>query len=439
MGTTRHVAVVGLDEFNGRYLTEDLHDVADINFFAALERDETHIDDACYDFEAHLDRARDRMRSVKGGPDGIITYWDFPSSAMAPFLAREFDLPYPSAESVMKCEHKLWSREEQAKVVDTPDFCGFDPFADDPLSEITLDYPFWVKPVVGHSSMLGFEITNAGDFAAALDKFLGKIRELTRPFRYPLENCDLPAHHAAAGPRMCIAEEMLSAGDQFTVEGYIRDGEVHTIGIVESIRMENEHSFSHYRYPARLDDDVAERMRFMSEQIMRAFEFEGAPFNIEYFYDCERDRLDVLEVNSRMSQSHSDLFKNVDGQPHQQIAVDLALDREPRWHEREGEFPAAAKFFIRRFEDAFVQTVPSDEDMKLLKEAMPDVRVALNVEAGQRLSELSEQESYSYEIADLFIGGQNDSELEEKFDLAQKILSFELEPADNDRNQAIDR
>lgn len=429
---TRNVAVIGLDDFNGKYLFEDLRDAGDVGFHTALDREEIAIHDSSYPFEERLSLARRRMGAIPGGVDGVITYWDFPASAMAPFLAQAFDLPYASPESVMKCEHKLWSREEQAKVVETPGFCAFHPFGDDPAAEITLDYPFWMKPVVGHSSMLGFNIEGPEDFAAALEETRAHLKELTRPFRFVLENVDLPGRLAEKGASLCIAEEIISGGEQYTLEGYVRHGEVMSYGVIESVRLPNEHSFSRYQYPSSLDAGVVARMKEATRLIMRQFGFDNSPFNIEFFYDTEKDRIDVLEINSRISQSHSYLFKQVDGQPHQQVAVDLALDREPRWRRREGPFPLAAKFFLRRFEDAVARDVPGEEALLRLHEAMPDVRPFINVRPGQRLSELADQESYSYEIADLFISGRDEDELCDKYRTCQRILQFEFEPTQAD-------
>jgi hypothetical protein len=425
----KNIAVVGLDDFNGRYLFEDLLDDEDIRFHAALDREEITLTDSSYPFEERLSLARRRMEEIPGGVDGVITYWDFPASAFTPFLARDFGLPYATPESVTKCEHKLWSREEQAKVVDTPGFSAFHPFGQDPLGEISLNFPFWVKPVVGHSSMLGFEIASKADFAAALEEIRADIRELTRPFRFMIENVDLPQHLAEQGASLCIAEEIISQGDQYTLEGYVRGGEVTVYGVVDSIRLENEHTFSRYQYPSRLDRSVVQRMEDMTKRIMRQFGYDRSPFNIEFFYDPESGRISVLEINSRLSQSHSDLFKKVDGQPHQQIAVDLALDRKPRWRQRQGAFDVAAKFFLRRFEDARVRRIPDEQALKRLSREMPDVRVAVKVEPGQRLSSLGEQESYSYEIADLFIGGRDEKELCDKYDACREILQFDFELA----------
>jgi hypothetical protein len=45
-----------------------------------------------------------------------------------------------------------------------------------------------------------------------------------------------------------------------------------------------------------------------------------------------------------------------------------------------------------------------------------------------RLSDLLEQDSYSYAICHLFIGGEDQKELLDKYIRCQDLLTFEVEP-----------
>jgi len=419
------IVVVGFDDFTENYLGARIGEGQDVRFVPALTRQEVIIGDTGFAFEESLDLAERRAREADA--DAVITYWDFPSSLIAPLLAERCGYPYASTQSVMKAEHKLWFRQEQAKVIDAPGFCPVDPFADDPLSGITLDFPFWVKPVVGHSSMLGFEITSKEDFDTALKEIREGIVELTEPFVFPLSQVTLPDTLADHGATLCMAEEMISQGEQYTIEGYVHRGAVVVYGAVASVREPNGHTFARYQYPADLPAGVLARMEGAAVKIIRQIGYDGCPFNMEFFYDRESDRLSVLEMNTRLSQSHSDLFDKVDGQPHQQIAVELALGQTPRWRSGAGPFPLAAKCFVRRWEDGVVKRVPDEEQISRLHEEQPETMVELGVAEGQRLSELPEQEEYSYELADLFIGAQDEDELVRKKDRALEILEFEFE------------
>lgn len=419
------IAVVGYNDFTSDYLADTAGRREGVEFVPALMREETIIEQSGFPFEERLDLAERRCREA--GAEAVITYWDFPSSVIAPFLAKRMGTPYASVEAVMKCEHKYWFRREQAEVLDTPGFCAFDPFADDPLSQITLDFPFWIKPVVGHSSMLGFEIETREDFDEALAEIRSDIEELTQPFDYPLRHTDMPQDLVEGGPTMCMAEELIAQGDQYTIEGFVHDGEMTAYGLVASIREPNGHTFNRYQYPAQIDGETRQRMEDATAAIIRQIGYDNCPFNIEFFHDPETGRLSVLEMNSRLSQSHSHLFDKVDGRPHQTIAVELAMGEAPDWTRGAGDFRIAAKHFVRVTEDGVVTRVPEQEDLDRLHEEMPDVVVEANVSKGDRLSELPEQESYSYELADLFIGAQSEDELLQKYDRTIEILPFEID------------
>lgn len=194
------IAVIGYNDFTTEFLERTVGRREGVAFVPGLTRDETIIEQGGFPFEERLDLAERRAREA--GAEAVITYWDFPSSVIAAFLARRMGAPYASVGSVMKCEHKFWFRREQSRVMDTPAFCSFDPFADDPLGQITLDFPFWIKPVVGHSSMLGFEITGREEFDAALAEIRRDIEDLTRPFAYPLKHTDMPQDLVEGGPTL---------------------------------------------------------------------------------------------------------------------------------------------------------------------------------------------------------------------------------------------
>jgi biotin carboxylase len=418
------VAVVGYDDFTEDYLGGRVGAREDVRFVPALTRQEVVIEDGGFPFEERLDLAERRAREA--GASAVITYWDFPSSLIAPLLAERCGSPYASTAAVMRCEHKYWFRKEQAEVTGTPAFCGFDPFADDPLSEITLAFPFWIKPVVGHSSMLGFEVASRAEFGTALAEIRRDIGDLTRPFVYPLGQVDLPGEIARRGATMCMAEELISAGEQYTIEGYVHRGEVVVYGAVASVRAPNGHTFSRYQYPADLPRETLSRMEEVAARIIERIGYDGCPFNMEFFLEPETGGLHVLEMNSRLSQSHSDLFDKVDGQPHQVLAVELALGRPPEWRRGAGAFDIAAKCFVRSWHDGVARRVPGEDRIAALHAEQPETMVDIKVSEGQRLSGLPEQEEYSYELADLFIGARDEDDLLRKRDRAIELLEFDI-------------
>ncbi len=423
------IVVVGLDDFNERML-DALPGADAYDFVAVLGYDEIVRPDR-YDLPALLASAEARLRAHPRPIDAIVTFWDFPSSTIMPIMRGWLGLPGPTLEAVLKCEHKYWSRREQAAIVGdmVPGFCAVDPFAEDPAAQVDLAYPYWLKPVKAHSSHLGFKIRKAGDFAAAIEQIRAGIHRLAEPFDHILSFADLPPEIAPIDGSHCIAEAMISAGKQCTLEGYVLDGEVVVYGVVDS-RREGAHrsSFSRYQYPSQLPRRVQQRMISAAERFLGHVGYDRAPFNIEFYWDEKRDQIWLLEVNARISKSHCPLFEMVDGRSHHQVMIDVALGRRPDFPHREGRHKHAAKFMLRLFEDGVVTRVPTADDIARVKERFPGTRVRLMVEEGDRLAHLRMQDSYSFEIAEIFIGAESQKELVANYRTCLDMLDFRHEP-----------
>ncbi|HMB20339.1 MAG TPA: hypothetical protein VKQ10_04655, partial [Spirochaetota bacterium] len=143
------------------------------------------------------------------------------------------------------------------------------------------------------------------------------------------------------------------------------------------------------------------------------------------FWDMETNRIWLLEINPRISESHCDLFEKVDGSSSHQVAVELALGIKPSPQKGKGEYNCAAKFFVRSFEDAMVTSVPSSEEIQHIEEELvPGSIIKIKAIEGKRLSEMMDQDSYSYNTAIVFIGAGSKKELDEKYRLILDNLHF---------------
>ncbi|WP_099092545.1 ATP-grasp domain-containing protein [Marinobacter salinus] len=374
-----------------------------------------------------------KLADFKGPVDAIVGFWDFPVSTLLPLLRKPYNLPSPSFESVLKCEHKYWSRLEQSRVVPDciPDFCEVDPFSDDFRSQITLSYPFWIKPVKAVSSYLGFKVRNDAELEHAIARIREGISRFANPFNYLLQFAELPADVAAVDGNHCIAESIIAKGRQCTLEGYVYAGEVTVYGVVDSIR-EGKHrsSFSRYQYPSSIPGHIQQRMITITEKFFGHIDFDNGPFNIEYYWDSRRDRIWLLEVNTRISRSHCPLFQKVDGETHHKVMIELALGKRPAFPYRQGKYRIAAKFMWRVYDDAQVTHAPSPEQLEELQRQFTDVDIKLHVKRGDVLSTLKEQDSYSFEVAVIFIGAGSQSELLRKYREIKTAIRIELEPVD---------
>ena len=426
-----NVFVLGYDEL-GEQLLPRLRHREDYAFYGLLPLEEAvHAED--YNIAKLLDDAFTELAEFSGSVDAIVSYWDFPTSALAPLLRRRYGLPGPSLEAVLKCEHKYWSRVEQRRAVPecVPAFQALDPFAQNPVGDVELPYPFWIKPVKAHSSQLGFRVNDEGTLRRVLPIIRDGIGRFGGPSTEIMTYADVPGAIAAVTGHHCIAERIISAGRQCTLEGYVQGGKVHVYGVVDSIRDRRYRSvLSCYLYPSQLPESVQQRMIDYTRRVMTQIGYDDAPFNVEFYYDRQRDRIWLLEINSRVSRSHAAIFLLVDGAPHLQVMVDLAIGIPPRMPSGEGRYPIAAKRMIRVFHDGIVRRVPSAAEIARVQEAFPGAIVELNVREGMRLSELLHQDSYSYELGVVFLGAANERQLRERFRLCESMLPFTLEPVD---------
>jgi biotin carboxylase len=422
----KDIFVVGLDEANLRTLQRVPH-AEDYRFHPLLGMPE--LQEGEIPIAELLSKAQAELDSFGGDIGAIVGYWDFPVTTMVPLLCARYDLPSANLTGVIKCEHKYWSRLEQQKVIaEHPRFALVDlDGAARPPAE--LSYPMWLKPVKSFSSELAFQVTNDDEFGDAVRQIREGIARVGRPFQYVLdqaEELDLPREIAEAGGMACLAEEAMS-GVQAATEGYVFDGEVIVYGVLDSIDYPDRSSFLRHQYPSQLPEPMVRRMADVSKRVISQIGLDNSTFSIEFFCDRDSGEVCVLEINARHSQSHAELFEHVDGVPNHHCMVELGLGRRPRMPHRQGACHIAAKWIHRRFTDAVVRRVPTRQEIERLQQEIPGVTVDVVPSAGTRLSDLPAQDSYSYELADVFVGADSEEALKDKYERAVAALRFDFD------------
>jgi hypothetical protein len=152
--------------------------------------------------------------------DGVVGTKDR-SALLASLVAARRGLPGPSPRALISCQFKPTARAlERATVPSaTPRFAlldGCPPFGP----------PFFVKPVVGRLSQGARRIDEPADIArlAEADGYMSGYARIAA-----LAGLHPDAVHGF------LAEELL-VGDEVTLEGYVRGGEVVTIGVTDSVK-----------------------------------------------------------------------------------------------------------------------------------------------------------------------------------------------------------
>lgn len=417
-----NVVVLGLDE-NNRRLLEGVPEADRYAFHGLMSISDMQSGDEI-PIEDLLAEAESRIAAFDGEVDAIVGFWDFPVSTIVPLLCRRFGLRGASLESVLRCEHKYWSRLVQRDVIDEyPPFAVVD--LDDPRLPAEVGYPCWLKPVKSFSSKLAFEVTDDAGFDAAIAELRDGIGRVGEPFEHVLDRADVPAEIREVGGRAALAERAMT-GARAAVEGYVHNGRVVVHGVLDSLIYPGVSSFLRHQYPSQLPAATCERLADVSRRLMTGIGFDDATFSIEFFCDPGTGEVSVLEINPRHSQAHADLFKQVDGVTNHHYMIKTALGEDPGTPPG-GEYAISARWYLRRFEDGVATRVPTAEEIDAVQREIGGVLVYPRVSAGDRLSDTPTQDSYSYELAELVVGAADVAELEAKYERAVAALPYEFD------------
>ncbi|MFC4857685.1 ATP-grasp domain-containing protein [Actinophytocola glycyrrhizae] len=415
-----NVVVLGLDERNLELLRRvpdaERYEFHPLMSILDMQSDEITMADLLATLES-------RIEQFDGEVHAIIGFWDFPVSTIVPVLCERFGLRSASLDAVLKCEHKYWSRLVQREVIDE-----YPPFAlvdlDAPHLPAEVGYPCWLKPVKSFSSKLAFEVTDDEEFAAAVEELREGIGTVGEPFEHLLKQTDLPPEIAEAGGQSALAERALS-GNRAAVEGYVRDGEIVVYGVLDSLVYPGVASFLRHQYPAQLSDRMCDRLAEVSRRAIAGVGLDNTTFSIEYFCDPATGEINLLEINPRHSQAHAELFEHVDGYPNHQYMVQVALGEDPGPRGK-GPYAISARWYLRRFTDGVLLHGPSADEIAAVEKAVDGVRIYRKAPDGGRLSEQRYADSYSYELAELVVGANDEDELTAKYERCVAALRFEF-------------
>tara|TARA_Y100000768_G_C23982423_1_gene686650 strand:+ start:1236 stop:2525 length:1290 start_codon:yes stop_codon:yes gene_type:complete len=422
----KNVLVIGADSFHTKQLEKLAHKKKyQIDTSLGIEElKEAALKDK-KEWKDYLQSIEQKVK--KGAYDGVMAYWDFPSTLLRSYFVDKYSFPGASFLSTLKCEHKYWSRKLQKNLIAeyTPEFELIDLENTESIGAKKLSYPYWLKPIKSLSSQLAFKINNPEEEKNIIALLRKKKNPLANVFSFFVNQVNLPKDIPTDTSRYFLAEECLT-GNQFTVEGYVFNGKVHGYAIFDNINDKSDCSFIGYEYPSQLTSDIKQSMIDISEKIMLGVGYNNAPFNIEFFYDQKTKRLVVLEINPRVSQSHTLPIQYVDNISNLEISCELALGQKPDELVRKGQFKYSGKFFIRAYSDGVVAGMPSSSTLSKLRKKFPGLKIKFPIDLGMKLSDLKEQDSYSFELALLYLGDKTHQALLDQYKEIKKHLNFQI-------------
>lgn len=373
-----------------------------------------------FDARRSLDRLAAKYR---GRIDGAISNNEHFGALIAAGLARRLGLPGTAPEVVIAAQHKYYARCIMQKVAPeaTPHYAVF-PYTVKCCEDLGIRFPFFVKPVKATYSVLARRIDNFAQLKVHLtfsrfEKIV--LDRLIKPFNdlMPLYTpFDINAAHM-------IGEEMMT-GVQLNVDGYVHNGKVTVLGIVDEVMYPGTQSFMRFEYPSRLASEVQAKVRTLTEKILTGFDYGYGFFNIEYIYQPDTGSIRVVEINPRMASQISNLYRRVDGCDPYEMAILLALGEVPHFEAGQGEFKTAASFVFRRFDGRGVSAVPSRAQIDAVHQRYPDARIMPYLKTGGGLArEMKWLGSHRYAVLNL--GGTSEQDLFERYEQIRSELAFD--------------
>ncbi|MDP2417571.1 MAG: ATP-grasp domain-containing protein [Hydrogenophaga sp.] len=342
----------------------------------------------------------------------------------AALLAERMGWPGTPVAAILACQHKLYARQVLQRVAPEAnlEFALLDVEYGEPVPP-GIAYPRFVKPVKAAFSVLARTVHNHAELHRHT-RFgiweLWVIRRLVEPFERMAQQ--------RLGPGLPSAHRLLLEApvqaDQFNLDGYAFNGDVHAIGVVDAVMYPGTQAFMRFELPSKLPPSVQARALDVARRFLQAVGFTHGLFNMEFFYDAATDRLTVIEFNPRMAAQFSDLYLRVQGLDLHALALALAHGHNPASVPCAAPTAGAAASFVYRVFDAQTPvTMPGTARCKALAQAFPDALLfPFPKPRGSMERDFKWLGSYRYGI--LHLGGLDAAHLRERCAAASALLGW---------------
>ena len=366
---------------------------------------------------------RQAKRARRQGWSAVISHHEQFGALAAALLAEALGLPGTRPEAVLACQHKLHARQVLQRVAPEANL-GFSDLPVQYGQDIPagLHYPAFVKPIKAAFSVLARKVRDQAELQAHT-RFghweLWVIRRLVEPFERVAR---LRLAEAGTAHRMLL-EEPLQA-NQYNLDGWVHQGQVHLLGVVDAVMYPGTQAFMRFVLPSRLAHDVQQRALDVARRFLNAIGFSHGFFNMEFFFDAKTDRLAVIEFNPRLASQMADLYRRVHGIDAHALALALALGEDPLSVPRlQPSAGAASSFVFRAFDPLAVPAAPSAAQQARLHADFQDALLLLFPKQGSSL-----QRDFkwlgSHRMAVLHLGGRDEHDLRERCIRASALLGW---------------
>jgi biotin carboxylase len=228
-----------------------------------------------------------------------------------------------------------------------------------------------------------------------------------------------------------MLEEVIH-GAQYSLDGYVFNGEIRVIGCVDSIMYPRTQAFMRFDYPSKLAPNIIAQFNRAITPFLKEINFTRGLFNVEFFVGDNGQSLKVIEFNPRLASQFSDLYRRVDGIDLHEYAFALAHGIDPATLPRvEPTAGAASSFVYRSFDRALGNssasnatiTMPTSEQQSRFHREFPDgLLFIFPKDKSQIARDFKWLGSYRYGIVHL--GGRDEHDLRERCERASAVLGW---------------
>jgi hypothetical protein len=375
---------------------------------------------AFFDQNRYIDRLV--KKAQRAGWQAVVSNHEQFGALAAALLAERMGWPGTPVHAVLACQHKLHARQVLQEVCpeSNTSFAPLSARYGDPAPD-GLSYPLFIKPVKAAFSVLARTVRSRAELHA-LTRFgaweLWVIRHLVEPFERIVRQ-RLPA--AGTAHRMLI--EASITGQQYNLDGYVFNGEMRALGIIEAVMYPGTNAFMRFDYPCQLAAEGRDKALDVAQRFLAAVGFTHGLFNMEFFYDAATGKLTVIEFNPRMAAQFSDLYLRVDGIDPHRIALELAHGRDPAPLPRAVPTAGMATSLVYRVFDRRPPPQPTIARQEDFQRVFPDALLFMFPKPrGSMARDFKWLGSYRYGIVHL--GGRDAAELRARCEEASRIIGW---------------
>lgn len=378
---------------------------------------------ATFDLEAFADRVARRGR--REGWRGVLSHHEQYGALAAALVAERLRLPGASPASILAAQHKLHARRVLAQVAPQASL-GFAPLPSGYGEPVPagLAYPCYAKPVKAAFSVLARAVADRAELQrhvafSRAERWL--LHRLVEPFD---RVCRARLPQAGSAHRLILEEPVPAATPQYNLDGWVADGRVRALGVVDAVMVPGTQAFMRWELPSRLPETVQQRALEVAQRFLAAIGFRQGLFNLEFFHDPATDRLSVIECNPRLAAQFGDLYRRVTGIDPHAIGVALALGEDPlALPRREPSAGVAASLVYRSFAGQPVPPPPSRaRRAALAREAADALLFSLPKSPRGRARDYAWTGSHRYGIVHL--GARDRVELQARTERVSALLGW---------------